>query len=58
MPVLLYEYEVWGYKNVESVEVIHLKSLKHILNLKNRPPSYTVYGEIYLQIYLLILILE
>lgn len=34
MPVLLYGCEVWGYKNIEIIERIHLKFLKHILNFK------------------------
>lgn len=45
MPVLLYGCEVWGFENIETIERIHLKFLKHILNLKSCTPSYMVYGE-------------
>lgn len=34
-----------GYENIEIVELIHLKIVKHVLNLKSCTPSYTVYGE-------------
>lgn len=45
VPVLLYACEVWGYENIEIIERVHLKYLKHILNLKSCTPSYMVYGE-------------
>lgn len=45
VPVLLYACEVWGYENIEIIERVHLKFLKHILNLKSCTPSYMVYGE-------------
>lgn len=35
VPVLLYACEVWGYENIEIIERVHLKFLKHILNLKS-----------------------
>ena len=45
MPVLLYGCEVWGFENIEIIERIHLKFLKHILNFKRCTPSCMVYGE-------------
>ena len=45
VPVLLYGSEEWGYENLDVIERIHLKFLKHVLNLKTSTPSYMVYGE-------------
>lgn len=45
VPVLLYACEVWGYENIDIIERVHLRYLKHILNLKSSTPSYMVYGE-------------
>lgn len=56
LPVLIYGCEVWGYENLQVVERIHLKFLKHILQLKSSTPSFMVYGEtgrfpIYVNVY-------
>ena len=40
-PVLLYGAEIWVFDNLEIIERVQLKSLKHILNIR----SSTVYGE-------------
>ena len=45
VPVLLYGSEVWGYENIDVIERIHLKFLKHVVNLKTSTPSHMVYGE-------------
>ena len=45
VPVLLYACEIWGYENIDIIERVHLRFLKHILNLKNSTPSFMVYGE-------------
>ena len=34
LPVLLYGCEVWVYENIDIIERVHLRYLKHILNLK------------------------
>ena len=33
LPVLIYGCEIWEYENLQAVELIHLKFLKHILQL-------------------------
>lgn len=45
VPVLLYACAVWGYKNIEIIERVHLKNFKHILNLESCTPRYMVYGK-------------
>jgi hypothetical protein len=45
VPVLLYACEVWGYENIDIIERVHLRFIKHILNLKSSTPSFMVYGE-------------
>ena len=45
LPVLIYGCETWGYENLQVVERIHLKFLKHILQFKSSAPSFMVYGE-------------
>lgn len=45
LPVLLYSCEIWGYENIDVIERVHLRFLKHILNLKSSTPSFMVYGE-------------
>ena len=46
-PILLYGSEVWGFsKNIKSLETVHLKFCKLLLNLKSSTPNYMVYGEL------------
>ena len=44
-PILLYGSEVWGYGNIEVIERVQLKFLKHVLKAKNSTPNSIVYGE-------------
>lgn len=44
-PILLFSYEVWGYKNLDIIEKVHFKFLKFILNLKSSTPNCIVYGK-------------
>lgn len=44
-PILLYGSETWGFGNIEIIERVQLKFLKHILNLKKSTPNCIVYGE-------------
>lgn len=44
-PVLLYGCEVLGYENLQSIERIHLKLLKHIFLLKSSTQSCVGNGE-------------
>ena len=41
---LLYACEIWGFGNLD-IEIVQLKFLKMILNLKRSTPSFMVYGE-------------
>lgn len=42
LPVLLYSCKIWGYENIDVIERVHLRFLKHIL--KSSTPSFMVYG--------------
>lgn len=43
--VLLYSCEICGYENIDVIDRVRLRFLKHILNLKRSTPSFMVYGE-------------
>jgi hypothetical protein len=45
MPILLYGSEVWGYENIDSVERVHKKFLKHLLYLNSSTTTCMVYRE-------------
>ena len=45
-PILLYGCEIWGFGNLNQIEKVQLKFLKHILNLKKSTPSFMIYGEL------------
>ena len=45
LPVMLYGSEVWGYSNIEQLEVLHRKFIKIILGIKHNTPNCMVYGE-------------
>jgi hypothetical protein len=42
---LIYGCEIWEYEDLQIIETLHLKFLKHILRLKSSTPSCMVYGE-------------
>ncbi|XP_053379986.1 uncharacterized protein LOC128548636 [Mercenaria mercenaria] len=44
-PILLYGCEIWGYGNIDVIERVQLKFLKHILNLKSCTSNCMIYGE-------------
>ena len=55
-PILLYGSEIWGHGNLDVIERVQLKFLKHILSLKKSTSNCIVYGEtgvfpIYIDIY-------
>jgi len=55
-PILLYGSEIWGHGNLDVIERVQLKFLKHILSLKKLTSNCIVYGEtgvfpIYIDIY-------
>lgn len=45
-PILLYGCELWGAGNVDVIERVQLKFLKHILHLKKSTSSFMIYGEL------------
>lgn len=44
-PILLYGAEIWGFGNLDVIERVQLKFLKHIFKMKRSTPNYIVYGE-------------
>ena len=44
--VLLYGSEIWGFKNIDIIERVHLRFCKLILQLKKSTPNFMVYGEL------------
>ena len=45
VPVLTYGCEVWGYSNINQLEIIQRKFIKSILCLNKCTPNAMVYGE-------------
>ena len=45
VPILLYGSEVWGFSNIEQIEVMYRKFLKYLLRLPKSTPNCMVYGE-------------
>ena len=45
-PILLYGCELWGFGNIDIIERVQLKFIKHILHLKKSTPSFMIYGEL------------
>ena len=46
IPVALYGSEVWGFKNVDIVEQLHLKYMRMLLKVNNSTPKCMLYGEL------------
>jgi len=46
VPVLSYGCQLWGFKEVKSLEVIHKKFCKMLLGVKQSTPDCFVYGEL------------
>ena len=44
-PILLYGSEVWGFSNLEQIEVLYRKFIKTILFVKPSTPNSMIYGE-------------
>ena len=44
-PVLLYGSEIWGFGNIDIIERVQLRFLKHILNIRSSTDNCIVYGE-------------
>ena len=45
-PVLLYGSEVWGFSNLEIIEVFYRKFAKQLLHIRQSASSLMVYGEL------------
>ena len=45
-PIFMYGCEVWGYGNVEPLEVFYRKFIKRVLGLNKSTPNSMVYGEV------------
>ena len=45
LPILLYGCEIWGYEDVECIEIFYRKFLKYTLRLNMQTTSCMVYGE-------------
>ena len=45
LPILLYGCEVWGFENVEKIEIFFRKFLKYILKANRQTTNCMVYGE-------------
>ena len=45
-PIFLYGCEVWGYGNIEPLEVFYRKFIKRVLGLSKATPNCIVYGEV------------
>ena len=46
LPVLLYGCEIWGYSNIEDIELFYRDFLKSTLRLNKQTPNCMVYGEV------------
>ena len=45
VPCMMYGGEVWGYNNIECLEIIQRKFLKYSLKLKSSTPTAMIYCE-------------
>ena len=44
-PILMYGCEVWGYEDIEKIQVVQKKFYKYMLRLNTSTPSAMVFGE-------------
>ena len=45
LPILLYGCEIWGFENLESIEIFYRKFLKYLLKVNKQTTDCMVYGE-------------
>ena len=45
LPILLYGCEIWGFEDLENIEIFYRKFLKYILKVKSQTTDCMVYGE-------------
>ena len=46
VPILLYGCEIWGYGNLEPLEIFYRKFIKRMLCIQQNTPNCMVYGEV------------
>ena len=46
VPILLYGSEVWGFCDLQQIEIFYRKFLKNILRLNKSTPNCMIYGEV------------
>ena len=46
VPTLLYAAGIWGYRNYEQIERVHLFACKKLLHVRNKTPNDVVYGKL------------
>ena len=45
LPILLYGCEIWGYEDIQQIEIFYRKFLKEVLRLNKQTTNCMVYGE-------------
>jgi hypothetical protein len=45
-PIFLYGCEIWGYGNIEPLEIFYRKFIKRVLGVNKSTPNCMVYGEV------------
>ena len=45
LPICMYGCEVWGYANIEPLEIFYRKFIKRVLGIHKTTPNCMVYGE-------------
>ena len=45
-PILPYGCEVWGFENIEQIEIFRRIIVRRVLRIRKRAPTTMVYGEL------------
>ena len=46
LPILIYGCEVWGFEEIEQIEVFHMNFLRRVLRVRKSVPKGMIYGEL------------
>lgn len=46
LPIMIYSSEVWGFKNKQGLEQMHLQFCKNVLHVRKSIQNFMVYGEL------------
>ena len=46
IPILLYGSEIWGYSNLEQIEIFYRKFLRRIVSLNKSTANCMIYAEV------------